>query len=272
MQVKERLLAKESGSSVNKFKTDIFSPRSPVYRAPLSSRRNNGNLAVGAGNATGFILPQAAYIDSLQQQHLQRNDVSLYSPRSKGGLHTALRGQVPASGISPRRTQRSPSKDHAGSSVHSNLSQPATHAAAAASRPAVPQLRLQQQHSQLFSPRQYIKPAPLEALTARAPPHHSNEHASHAQQAVTGSYTWRGQPASSHHAAAHQQQQPLQTSPTTSLASRSALTGPCIHTACIQLETPGVSLLSQVHDHVACSPHNSMVNVVRDRLLGLSCI
>ena len=220
LQVKEKLQAHDN-SSATKSKTDIFSPRSPVYRTPLSSRRNNGNLPVGSGNAPGLILPQARFMGSLQQQHLQRNGISLYSPRSKGNLRAGLHGQTPASGTSPRQAHRSPSKDCTGSNLHSNMSsmsQPAAHAASAASRPAIPHLRLQQQQPQLFSPRLYIKPAPLEGLSARAAPQHTAEYGSHVQQGQQGggSLTWRGQPPSSHHAGSHQQLQQIQPSYTSS--------------------------------------------------------
>ena len=192
-----------------------------MYRAPLSSRRHNGNLPLGSGSATGFILPQAPYMGSLQQQHLQRNGVSLYSPRSKGSLVTALHGQTPASSISPRRTHRSPSKDYAGGNMHSNISQPAAHAASAAGRPAMPQLRLPQQQSQLFSPRQYIKPAPLEGMSARAAPQHSTEHGSHAQQSAA-SLTWRA-PAATSQTTGSQHHLLQQQSSQASLPSRSGL-------------------------------------------------
>jgi len=229
LQVREKLQAHDN-SSATKSKTDIFSPRSPVYRTPLSSRRNNGNLPVGSGNAPGLILPQARFMGSLQQQHLQRNGISLYSPRSKGNLHAGLHGQMPASGSSPRQAHRSPSKDYAGSSLHSNMSnmsQLAAHAASAASKPAIPHLRLQQQQPQLFSPRLYIKPAPLEGMSARAAPQHSSDYGSHAQQGQqgSGSLTWRGQPSSSHHAGSHQQLQQIplsHTSASVSTASRLA--------------------------------------------------
>lgn len=201
----------------------------------------------------GLILPQAPYLGGLQQQHLQHNTVSLYSPRSKALVHTAVQGQTPASALSPRQTRRTSSKEHSSSSkeassttLPSNLTNSAAHAASAAGRPVVPPLRLpqtqqqQQQQSQLYSPRRYVKPAPLDGLSPRAALHyhHNNsEHSSHAHaQTVGGSLTWRG-PLSSpraQHAAAHtqqlKQQQLLQSSPSIMSVPRSAPpTGTALH-------------------------------------------
>ena len=223
-------------------KADIFSPRSPVYRTPLTSRRNNNNLPAGQQKVPGLILPQAPYMGSLQQQHLQHNGVSLYTPRSKASMQTALQGQAPASALSPRHTRRTVSKDHSTSNkglmgtTPSNFANQANHAASAASRPVVPPLRhqTQQQQSQLYSPRRYPVPAPLEGLSPRAALHchHTGEARSHAQPAG-GSSTWRG-PLNSprgQHAPTHthqlNKQQLLQTSPGVMPAPRSAL-----HTTC----------------------------------------
>lgn len=203
-----------------------------MYRTPLTSRRNNGNnLPAGQQKAPGLILPQAPYLGSLQQQHLQHNGVSLYSPRGKPSVHAALQGQAPASALSPRQARRTISKDH---NPPSNLAKTVAHAAPAAGRPAIPPLRqTAQQQSQLYSPRRYAVPAPLEGLSPRAALHchHSGGGGSHAQPAG-GSSTWRGPPNSPRvqHAAAHSQQlskhQSLQSSPSILPASRSAL---CTH-------------------------------------------
>ena len=247
-QVKDRLQAQDQQGPAIKSKTEIFSPRSPVYRTPLSSRRHNGNLLAGQQKVPGLILPQAPYLGGLQQQHLQHNAVSLYSPQSKASAHTAVQGQSPASALSPRQTRRTSSKEHNGSikdtsstTLPSNLTKAAAHAASAAGRPVVPPLRLhqttqqqQQQQSQLYSPRRYVKPAPLDGLSPRAALHyhHNNsEHSSHAHAPpVGGSLTWRG-PLSSpraQHAAAlsHQlkQQQLLQSSSSVMSVPRSELT------------------------------------------------
>ena len=215
VQVQEGSQAQDNHSLGSRSKTDIFRSKESLYRAPLSSRRNNGNLPVGKGGTPGFILPQPPYMGSLQQQHLQRSGVSLYSPRSKHIVESALHGQPPLSGVSPRRSYGSPNRDHPGSNPHSNLSQPAGHAVSAAGRPAVPQLRLQKPQTQLFSPRQYNKPAPLEGLSPRAAPHHSHQHPTHTQQGM-GSWTWRGPPTSSQQLAiSKQQHQQVQPSPST---------------------------------------------------------
>ena len=235
-QVRDRKEAQDQQGTVSKSKTDIFSPRSPIYRAPLTSRRNNGNLPGGQQKVPGLILPQPPYLGSLQQQHLQRNGVSLYSPRSKPSAHAALQGQAPASTLSPRPTRRTASKvhnqGHNGTNALSNFTNTGGHAASVAGRPAVPPLRHQtsQQQSQLYSPRRYVVPAPLEAFSPRAALHchYIGQAGSHAQPAG-GSSTWRG-PLTSHgvqHAAAHSQQlnkqQTLQTASSIMPASRSAL-------------------------------------------------
>ena len=211
-----------------------------MYRTPLSSRRNNGNnLPADQQKVPGLILPQAPYLGSLQQQHLQHNGVSLYSPRGKASVHTALQRQAPASALSPRQARRAickddsnPSKGLKDTAPASNLTKPAAHAAPAAGRPAVPPLRHQtsQQQSQLYSPRRYVVPAPLEGLSPRAALHchHTGRAGSHAQPAGNAS-TWRG-PLNSprvQRAAAHSQQLSkqlsLQSSPSILPASRSAL-------------------------------------------------
>ena len=235
-QVKEKLQVGDSQISPRKNKTDIFSPRSPIYRPPLSSRRNNNNVPSGSGNGAGFILPQAQYIGSLQQQHLQHNNASLYSPRSRTHYQSALQAQQAASLLSPRqRAHRTSSKDHPSSNAHSKQKQPAAHAASAAGRPAIPVLRLQlqQPQAQLFSPRQYHKPAPLGGLSPRAAPHlHGAAASHHAQAQHGGALTWRGPTTSTNLSQGHrqhqqqqQQQQPpaqsAQTSPATASASRS---------------------------------------------------
>ena len=226
--------AQDQPSTATKSKTDIFSPRSPVYRTPLTSRRSNGNnLPANQQRVPGLILPQAPYLGSLQQQHLQRNGVSLYSPRGKASMHTALQGQFPASAFSPRQARRTVSKDHNnlnkglnGTAPPSNLTKPVAHAAAAAGRPAVAPLRHQtsQQQSQLYSPRRYVVPAPLEGLSPRAALHchHTGGAGSHAQPA-SGSSTWRG-PLNSHRVSQQlSQQQSLQSSTSILPASRLAL-------------------------------------------------
>ena len=228
-----------------------------MYRTPLTSRRNNGNnLPAGQQKVPGLILPQAPYhLGSLQQQHLQHNGVSLYSPRGKPSVHTAaLQGQAPASARSPRQARRMVSKDHnnpskglMGTSPPSNLANPVAHAAPAAGRPALPALRHEtsQQQSQLYSPRRYAVPAPLEGLSPRAALHwhHTGGAGSHAQPAG-GSSTWRG-PLDSprvQHAAAHSQQlskhQSLQSSPSILPASRSALCTNLRHSDSIHLFMP----------------------------------
>ena len=217
-----------------------------MYRTPLSSRRQNGHLPAAQSNVSGLILPQAPFLGGLQQQHLQRNGVSLYSPRSKASAHSALQGQpaapalsprqAPAPALSPRQARRTASKDHSSITPPSNLTALSTHAAPAANRPVVPPLRLhqasqQQQQSQLYSPRRYVKPAPLDGLIPRAALHyHHSEHSRHAHaQPGTASLTWRG-PLSSprtQHAAARSQhvshQRSLQGSPSLVALSRSAL-------------------------------------------------
>lgn len=232
-QVKDRLQAQESPAT--KSKTDIFSPRSPVYRSPLSSRRHNGNLPAGQPSVPNLILPQAAHLGGLQQQHLQHNKVSLYSPRSRPPAQAALQVQAPASALSPRQARHNSSKDHTSSSKDhssttppSNLTNAAAHAASAAGRPVVPPLWLHQtsqQQSQLYSPRKYVKPAPLDGLSPRAAlhqhHHHPVDHGSHAQP-VSGSLTWRG-PLSSPHSQQLKQQQSLQSSPSIMSVSRSAM-------------------------------------------------
>lgn len=193
-------------------------------------------MPAGQQKVPGLILPQAPYLGSLQQQHLQRNGVSLYSPRNKSSVHTALQGQAPAPALSPRQTRRTASKDHsqahANTNASGNFTNPAGHAASAASRPVVPPLKHQssQQQSQLYSPRRYAVPAPLEGLSPRAAlhAHHTSQAGSHAQPAG-GSSTWRV-PLTSfgvQHAAAHSQQinkqQSLQSASSVMPASRSAL-------------------------------------------------
>lgn len=231
-QVRDRKEAQDQQGTVIKSKTDIFSPRSPVYRTPLTSRRNNGNLPAGQQKVPGLILPQPPYLGSLQQQHLQRSGVSLYSPRSKPSAHAALQGPAPVLTLSPRQTRRTASKDHSKGPALNNFTNPGGHAASAAGRPVMPPLRHQtsQQQSQLYSPRRYVVPAPLEALSPRAALHchHTGQAGSHAQPAG-GSSTWRG-PLTSHgiqHAAAHSQQlskhQSLQSASSAVPASRSAL-------------------------------------------------
>ncbi|KAL3143162.1 hypothetical protein ABBQ38_002022 [Trebouxia sp. C0009 RCD-2024] len=207
----ERGSGLDQQGTVTKSKTDIFSPRSPVYRTPLTSRRNNGNLPAGQQKVPGLILPQAPYLGSLQQQHLQRNGVSLYSPRSKQSAQAALQGPAAVSTLSPRQTRRTASKDHSKGPALNIFTNPEGHAAPAAGRPVMAPLRHQtsQQQSQLYSPRRYVVPAPLEALSPRAALHchHTGQAGSHAQPAG-GSSTWRG-PLTSHgvqHAATHTQQ------------------------------------------------------------------
>lgn len=240
-QVRDRKETQDQQGTAIKSKTDIFSPRSPVYRTPLTSRRNNGNnLPAGQQKVPGLILPQAPYhLGNLQQQHLQHNGVSLYSPRGKASVHTAVQGQAPASALSARQARRMVSKDHSnpskglmGTSPPSNLAKSLAHAAPAAGRPAVPPLTHQtsQQQSQLYSPRRYAVPAPLEGLSPRAALHchHTGGAGSHAQPAG-GSSTWRGplnSPRVQHAPAPNQQlskHQSLQSSPSILPASRSAL-------------------------------------------------
>ena len=154
-------------------------------------------------------------------------------------MHTALQRQAPASALSPRQARRAIRKDDSNLSKGlkdtapaSNLTKPAAHAAPAAGRPAVPPLRHQtsQQQSQLYSPRRYVVPAPLEGLSPRAALHchHTGRAGSHAQPAGNAC-TWRG-PLNSprvQRAAAHSQQLSkqlsLQSSPSILPASRSAL-------------------------------------------------
>ena len=256
-QVKDRTQAQDQPGTAAKSKTDIFSPRSPVYRTPLSSRRNNGNnLPADQQKVPGLILPQAPYLGSLQQQHLQRKGVSLYSPRGKASMHTALQGQAPASALSPRQARRTVSRDYNnlskglhGTAPPSNLTTSVARAAPAAGRPAVTPQRHQtsQQQSQLYSPRRYVLPAPLESLGPQAALHchHVGGAGSHAQPAG-GSSTWRG-PLNSprvQRAAAHSQQlskqQSLQSAPSIQPASRLAL-----HTALHVLDL--IHLLVIVH-------------------------